>query len=259
MWTVPPMRERQLFRDDTTPVIGTFVSGGVTSLEVLAWTGFDTVCIETEHSARGLMEVIELIRAADACDVPSLVRVQDLSEVGRVLDAGADGVIIPHIDTADQARAAVRSLHYPPDGDRGAGPGRVARHGLGRSSDLPVPLLMLMIESEEAVANVAEIAAVPGVDVLFVGPFDLATSMGVTPGADGHTDAIASVLDACRAAGRRAGIFCRDAASLERWLGSGATFFLLGSDHLFLAKAAREALEQSRTAIARGLAGTVHH
>ncbi|CAN5297249.1 HpcH/HpaI aldolase/citrate lyase family protein [soil metagenome] len=245
------MRNRQLLADPSKPVIGTFVSGGVTSLEVLAWSGFDTVCIETEHATRGIMEVAELIRAADGCDVPSIVRVQDLSEVGRVLDAGADGIIIPHIDDAEQARAAVRSLHYPPTGDRGSGPGRVARHGLGRSADLPSPLLILMVESETAVANISEIAAVPGVDVLFVGPYDLSTSMGVVPDSDSHTSAITAVLDACRLAGRRSGIFCRDTSSLERWLASGATFFLLGSDHQFLAKGAREALEQSRAAIAQ--------
>ncbi len=191
--------------DPTRSILGTFVSGGVTSLEILAWSGFDLVCIETEHAARDVGEVASLIRAADACGVPSLVRVQDLSEIGRVLDAGADGVVIPHVDTADDARACVEAVQYPPRGNRGLGPGRAARHGLGRNGDAGPPATVLMIESARAVENAKEIASVDGVDALFIGPFDLASSMGVTPGTDDHTAAITRAIQDCvsrRAEGR---------------------------------------------------------
>lgn len=242
------MQERS-FANEQEIVVGTFVSGGITGLEILAWTGFDLVCIESEHAARDLVEIVHMIRAADATGVPSIVRVQDLSEVGRVLDAGADGVIVPHIDDRDQALQAVDAFYHPPKGNRGAGPGRAIRYGLGKP-DVADPLLIVMIESVAAVANIADIVTVADIDIFFVGPNDLATSMGVPAGSPEHTAAITTVMEACAAAGRRAGVFVRDAEALAHWQDLGATFFLLGSDHSFLAKAARDALEQSRTAIA---------
>jgi len=245
------VRDHRFFAERTRPIVGTFVSGGITSLEVLGWSGFDFLCIETEHAARGIAEIAALLRAADACGVPSIVRVQDIGEIGRVLDAGADGVIVPHVDTASDARACVRAVRYPPRGDRGLGPGRAARHGLGKNGDTGEPVLILMSESPEAVANAAEIALVDGVDALFVGPFDLANSMGVAPGGDDHHAAITHVIEASIAAGQRAGVFCRDVAALERWSALGATLFLLGSDHGFLADAAASSLERARSILAR--------
>ncbi len=240
------MREHGFLADPSRSILGTFVSGGVTSLEILAWSGFDLVCIETEHAARDVGEVANLIRAADACGVPSLVRVQDLSEIGRVLDAGADGVVIPHVDTADDARACVEAVQYPPRGSRGLGPGRAVRHGLGRSAEVGPPATVLMIESARAVENAAEIASIAGVDALFIGPFDLASSMGVTPGTDDHTAAITRAIQDCLSVGQRAGVFCRDVDALARWAAVGATLFLLGGDHLFLAGAAASALKRGR-------------
>lgn len=242
------MLDRAIREGHGDPVIGTFVSGGVTAMEILAWTGFDVLCIETEHASRDLGEITHLIRAADACGVSSLVRVQDLSEVGRVLDAGADGVVVPHVHSANDAEVSVRTVRYPPTGDRGFGPGRAARYGLGATSEIRDPYVVLMIESPEGVANAAEIAAVEGVDVVFVGPSDLAVSMGVAMGSSEHVEAIRTVLAACAAVGRRSGMFCKDAAGVEFWASEGATFFLVGGDHSFLAGAAAEGLRLARAA-----------
>lgn len=177
-------------------------------VEVAALSGCDLVVLDTEH---GPVEGLAAhVTAARACGADALVRVgsADPVEIGRALDAGAVGVVVPHVRDPGQARAAVAAAHYPPRGTRGfAGYTRAAAHGtvdtaahLRRSAGTRV---VVMIEDADGVAAAAAIAAVDGVDGVLVGPADLAVALGV-PGEVDHGTVVAATA-AVHAAARAAG------------------------------------------------------
>lgn len=221
-------------------IVGTFVGiAAPGAVEVMAWRGFEVVCIDSEHAALGPELIEQMIRAADAAGAEALVRVSGLSpEIGRALDSGACGVVVPHVETAEQARACVTAVRYPPVGDRGAGPGRVTGYAqriasyLGEANDNVA--LVVQVETALGVENAAEIAAVDGVDVVFVGPGDLAVSMGVAMGSPEHSAAVEHVLTTVRDAGKISGIFSLTGDDVPRWAALGAKFYLLSSDLGFL-------------------------
>ena len=230
-------------------MIGSFVGiGHPASVEVLAWAGFELVCIDAEHSAFGAADVESLVRAAAAAGARALVRVSGVGpEISHALDAGADGVVVPRVESAEDARACVSAVRYPPVGARGAGPGRAAQYGrdfagyLARANDDVA--LVLQIETVRGLENVDEIAAVDGVDLIFVGPGDLAVSLGVQGGSDEHSAAVRRIVAAAREAGVDFGIFCLDPADVPTWTGEGARLVLLGGDLGFLAVAAAAAAQ----------------
>ncbi|GGM04979.1 aldolase/citrate lyase family protein [Nakamurella endophytica] len=180
-----------------------------TLIELSGAVGMDFVVVDTEHGPGDQIPLGHHLMAADGAGVPALVRVGALGEVLRVLDQGAAGIVVPHVSDADQARAAVRAAHYPPRGDRGfATYTRRGRHGLAGAAEHLTgsadTLVVAMIEDAAGVAAAAEIAAVDGIDGLFVGPADLSVALGL-PGAVTHpevTSAIAAVHQAARAAGK---------------------------------------------------------
>lgn len=248
----------QGLRDRLTlaPIIGTFV--GLASpavVEILGWNGFDLLCLDAEHSAFGVAEIESLIRASDVVGAAALVRVSELgSEIGRALDWGADGVVVPRIETAAQAREAVERVRYPQVGSRGAGPGRATRYGAEMPAYLARAnagmLLVLQVETAAGVENVAEIAAVDGVDVIFVGPGDLGVSLGVAPGSVEHTKAVDAIIAAADARGVLTGIYCDSAEQVAHYAGRGVKLFLLGADVVFLAQAAALSLQAALAAVA---------
>ncbi len=178
--------------------------------EIMAQAGFDWLVIDMEHGAIGIDSLLPLMQAIELSGCVPLVRLpkQDPSLAKQVMDAGAHGVIVPMITTPQQAEQAVRSIRYPPAGDRGVGLGRA--HGYGaRFAEYLAELaehgiVIVMIEHRDGVDRVDEIAAVPGVDGLFVGPYDLSASYG-TPGQFGHP-LMAKALGRIVAAAERAGI-----------------------------------------------------
>ncbi|MBE0531121.1 MAG: hypothetical protein IH626_09845 [Rhodospirillales bacterium] len=155
--------------------------------EVVALAGFDMVVLDHEHGPSDFLNSISLMQAISATPTTPIVRVpwNDPVYIKRALDIGARGIIIPSVDDAEQAKAAVAACRYPPDGIRGSAYGLVRASDYGFQAeryvaDLPAGLLvMCQIESMKAVGNIDEIAAVEGVDVLFVGPVDLSASMGI--------------------------------------------------------------------------------
>jgi 2-keto-3-deoxy-L-rhamnonate aldolase RhmA len=192
------------------PIAGTFVSiGHPAVVEALAWAGWELVCIDTEHAALGPSEVEALIRAADACGVRAIVRVAAIEpDIARALDAGAAGVIVPRIETPAEAARCVAAARYPPHGARGAGPGRASHYGTQLADRLANAnsdtLLVVQIETALGTANAEAIAAVEGIDVIFVGPGDLSVSLGVAQASAEHAAAIArSSRRPTTAAGRR--------------------------------------------------------
>ncbi len=236
--------------------LGTFVgTASAVTAEVCAAAGFDWLLLDLEHGAGGEEQVRDVVPAAGAYGVPTVVRVESAERIrmGRVLDGGAAGLMLPRMDGAAQVAEAIRHLRYPPAGDRGVATyNRACRFGLDpgaldRADD--EVLVVVQIESAAAVAAVDEIAAVDGVDVLFIGPRDLSHDLGV-PGdvtAPAFADAVRQVLAAAKRHGRAAGLLVNDGAAAAARLEQGFSFVAIGSDSTLLAAAIRRELTLART------------
>jgi 2-keto-3-deoxy-L-rhamnonate aldolase RhmA len=171
--------------EDLHGTVGTWTSLSDPAVaEMAAGGGFDFVVVDTEHTPLGLESVADCVRAVAAKDGSAVVRVpsNDPVRIKRLLDIGPDGLLVPMVDTVAEAEAAVDATRYPPAGDRGVAAARAADYGRTFESyveqahtDLS---LVVQIESAEAVDNAADIAAVDGIDGLFVGPADLSASLG---------------------------------------------------------------------------------
>ncbi len=210
-----------------------------------AASGHEFLFIDMEHGAFSVQEATQICIAALPTGIAPLVRVCTgaLDEGTRLLDNGAMGIVVPHVDTAAQAKQIADAFHYPPMGTRSWG-GPPALYGY-QVSDVALAqreindeiLTTVMIESPEAVRNAREIAAVPGIDVLLFGSFDLTTKLGI-PGQMGHQkliDAYQTVGDACREHGKILGMGgINDNADAARYVGMGCRFVLTGSDHSYV-------------------------
>lgn len=211
----------------------------------MASSGCDWVLLDAEHSPNGLESVLAQLYAMSAYPVAPVVRPPegDTRLIKQYLDLGAQNLLIPMVDSAEQAEAVVRAVRYPLGGERGVGSAlaRSARWNrvegyLGRASE--TISLTVQIESTEAVKNVEAIVAVDGVDAIFVGPSDLAASMGLL-GQQSHPDVVASVLrsiQAARAAGKPAGVNAFVKADADRYIEAGASFVSVGADVAILAR-----------------------
>jgi len=190
------------------PALGTFLKIGHPDVPaLLALAGFDFVVIDMEHAPLGPAEVHLLIGAALGAGLPPLVRVPDhsASTIGRVLDSGAHGVLVPHVSTAGQAAAMVAAARLPPHGKRGYGPtvraGAYGSDTAGYREGAGEALVIPQIEDPEGVAASADILATPGIDHAFVGAADLAASTGLHPDAPEFTALLETVRDAAESAG----------------------------------------------------------
>jgi 2-dehydro-3-deoxyglucarate aldolase/4-hydroxy-2-oxoheptanedioate aldolase len=234
---------------------GTFV-GAATPItaEVCAAAGVDWVLLDLEHGAGGEEQARDVIPAAASYAVPTVVRVESDERIraGRILDQGAAGIMFPRIDTVEQAAACVRHLRYPPAGDRGVATyNRMCRFGLDPAalerSDADV-LGVVQIETRAALEAVEDIAALDGVDVLFVGPRDLSHALDV-PGrtdAPAYLAALDRVLAAARENGKAAGSLVPDGAAARRMAQAGWQFLAIGSDTTLLAVAVSTELRVAR-------------
>ena len=159
--------------------------------EIMARSGFDWLAVDLEHSVISIHEAGDLIRTIDLCGVSPLVRLSanDPVQIKRVMDAGAHGIIVPMVNSADEARRAVSSVRYPPIGQRGVGLARA--QGYGNAFEDYVrwlddeAIVIVQVEHIEAVENLEKILAVDGVDGFIVGPYDLSGSLGI-PGQFDH-------------------------------------------------------------------------
>ncbi|WP_028934232.1 HpcH/HpaI aldolase family protein [Pseudonocardia spinosispora] len=218
--------------------------------EVMGSVGWDFVCVDTQHGLIGDDTLLPILRALDATGTPTLVRVATNAPepIGRALDRGADGVIVPLVDSAEQARAAVNACHHPPRGTRSYGPTRV---GWRAAATGAAPVCVVMIETRAGVAALGEIVAVEGLDAVFVGPSDLALAVGkpldAQHGSDPEYDTLlGSIASRCREAGLPAGIYSASPAHVQRYRRLGFTFFAVMSDVSLLRAAAAARLAESR-------------
>jgi 2-keto-3-deoxy-L-rhamnonate aldolase RhmA len=216
-----------------------------------AATGHDWMFIDCEHGAFSVQETTQLCIAALPTGVTPIVRVcaGALDEATRALDNGALGIVVPHVDTATDARRIADAFHYPPMGHRSwGGPPAVYGYQPPSAAEAQVAinaeiLTIVMLESPEAVRNADAIAGVPGVDVLFIGTSDLTAELGIS-GQMGHSrviDAYQAVGDACRKHGKVLGMGgVYDEENASRYVAMGARFLLTGSDHSYIVAGAKE-------------------
>ena len=187
-----PNRIKQVMRDGGLALVSHVGFADPAVVEIIAKAGFDGAFIDMEHSVFDLQTVGEMIRVADLCDITPVVRVPDENPktILRVLDMGAQGIQVPHIAGAEGARKAVEAVRYPPIGDRGgAGSTRAAGYGSVpwvehmKTSNEEI-LLIVMTEDKQSLADIADIAAVDGVDLIALGPTDISTALGMTDPSD---------------------------------------------------------------------------
>lgn len=232
------------------------MSGSPVSAEALGFAGYDFLVLDMEHGPNDVPRILGLLQAVAGTPASSVVRLpwNDMVTVKQLLDCGAQSLMFPYIQNAQEARRAVASTRYPPQGVRGvAGMSRASRYGgvtdylREASSELCVAL---QLETAEAVANLAEIAEVPGVDCIFIGPGDLSASLGHLGNTD-HPDvqkALASAAKACASAGKPCGILASSAARAADYLGYGYSWAAVGSDLGLMMGAARNDLKTLRGA-----------
>jgi 2-dehydro-3-deoxyglucarate aldolase/4-hydroxy-2-oxoheptanedioate aldolase len=220
----------------------------VEPVEIMAFAGFDFVIVDLEHAPLTLETAYRLINLAALSGMSPLVRVPDHgpSTIQRVLDAGAHGVLVPHVDSVDEARVVARAVRFPPHGDRGAGgTSRAGQWGLRPTPDYLAfgnerALCVPQLESAPAVEAAADIVALDGIDAIFVGAADLALSMGAGPGDPRVPDLIAHAIECATAAGKPCGLaFGGDPAAGANAAAKGAGFVVLSNDTTLLATAAR--------------------
>jgi 4-hydroxy-2-oxoheptanedioate aldolase len=245
-------------------LFGVFVNlGSALTAEIIGAAGYDWALIDLEHGAGDEGGVLPQIQAMEHTPVVPLVRIESSSRprFHRVLDFGAAGIMVPRVDSVEQAREAIAGLHYPPKGTRGvAQMNRACEFGAGFREYMTGAadrlLGIVQIESPAAVRHAGEIAVVDGVDVLFVGPTDLSHSMGIL-GQTEHpafVEALAAVAAAAKKAGKACGILLRNPEETQRFLSLGYTFLGCGSDASLLRSAAHAQLAALRQAAAASLA-----
>jgi 4-hydroxy-2-oxoheptanedioate aldolase len=231
------MKVLQVFKDKLStgePVYGPFMKTvDAAFVECAGYSGFDFVILDMEHGPAGFSDLQNLIRGAEAAGLVPIVRTYDSSEaaIGKALDLGAGGVQIPQIQSAEQAKEVVRAARYFPKGERGVC--RFVR--AANYSSTPrgeyferanEALIILQVEGKEALNRLDSILSVEGVDILFIGPYDLSQSLGV-PGQVSHpsvVEAIRSITEQAKKAGVVTGVFCDTFEAATLWRNAGIQY-----------------------------------
>jgi 2-dehydro-3-deoxyglucarate aldolase/4-hydroxy-2-oxoheptanedioate aldolase len=228
------------------PLLGTLLTLPAPELaEVTAAAGLDWLFVDMEH---GLLDFVAVQRIVQAVGhvCPCIVRVPtgEAIAIAKALDTGAAGIIVPHVTTADEAKAIVRAAHNPPSGARSLGVARAQGYGSriadAIARDTGRIAVVAQVEHVDGVANIAEIVAVPGVSAVFIGPFDLSASLG-KPGEIGAPDveqAIGEVVSACAARTLPCGVFVASGEAARRAFAAGHSLVCAMTDTLLLAGAA---------------------
>ncbi len=224
------------------------------SAELMGQAGFDSVTVDLQHGVQDYRSMVACFQAMQASPVLPMARVpwNEPGIIGKVLDAGAYGVICPMVNTAGEAEALVRAVRYPPRGQRSNGPVRAGMYGgtAYQATANEEVLCIPMIETRQAVANLDAILDVGGVDAVYIGPSDLGFSLGLPPVLDREEPEILAiyqaVLDATHARGQRAGVHCASPAYAVRMLRMGFDLVTPDTDAGLLLGAARAAVQGVR-------------
>ncbi|MGE4490663.1 MAG: HpcH/HpaI aldolase/citrate lyase family protein [Kiritimatiellales bacterium] len=245
------------------PTLGSWMQiGHPVPAEILANAGFEWVCVDAEHTDIGVAGVIGIMRAMAHTDTVPVVRVSQNStiEIRQMLDAGARGIIVPMVNTVEDAENAVAAAKYPPHGVRGFGFCRANQHGSTFDEYIKEAnddiFVVAQIEHITGVENIEAILQVEGIDGAFIGPYDLSGSLSIPGKLDDPRveDALKKVLEACRAAGKPAGlhVVAPDPKQITAALNKGFTFLALSVDALFMDRSARECLTEAQAVLRNG-------
>ena len=235
---------------------GVFVSMWCPAIvEIIGHIGFDFVILDAEHSPMSAESCQHMVRAADCVNITPIIRVgmNIRQNILRYLDIGALGVLMPQINSKAEVETVIESVKYPPEGRRGLAGVRAANYGLTGSLGDYVKeanretMVIVQVETMQAVGNLKEILAVPGTDVIFIGPTDLSSAMGY-PGQANHPEVqkmIDYLVDEIRTAGKAAGTVAYDLDTLRRCKERGFQYIAYNVGPM-LAKSGREYLEAAR-------------
>lgn len=221
--------------------------------ELLGRVGFDYICIDTQHGLSDHATMLRIIQTLESSNATTIVRVpwNEPGVIGRTLDAGAQGIIIPMVNSRDEAQAAVAACRYAPDGARSWGPTRIAGRydSYTPESANAMVACIPMIETAKAVDEINEILSVPGIDAIYVGPADLSITLGQPPAADNNGDfaeAIDRILEACADHGVIPGIHANPALYAKR-AEQGFRMITVCNDSTALTGGARRMLDDARS------------
>jgi 2-keto-3-deoxy-L-rhamnonate aldolase RhmA len=243
---IASFRDRLLARE---LLVGTFLKTPSAAVaEIIGMSGLDCTCVDAEHAPFDRAALDTVVLAARAHDLPSLVRVTqaDPSEILNALDVGATGVVLPHIASAAAAAQAAAACRYGRNGRGYAGSSRAAGYTTRSMASIIAAAnasvcVVAQIEDEAALQQIDAIAAVDGIDCLFIGRMDLTVSLGAaSPDEPRVIEAVEAICAAGRRHGRCVGMFTTTTAEAIRWRAEGASFFLLGSDQQWVLQGSRE-------------------
>ena len=222
---------------------------------MLAVSGFDAVIVDLEHGPTTRSELTTVVSAAQGAGLFAIARLGTSSddEIGRVLDSGVDGLLVPHVSSATEAETIVRAGRFPPTGDRSINPytrgNAYGVDGSNRYADVDTGVaLVAMVEGAGALSSLEAIGRTPGLDGIFVGPVDLSSSLGF-PGQPEHpqvVEAVRDVLARIRAAGLAAGVYAPTPEAAARWLEAGAGLVALSADSAMLVRSLTEWASQAK-------------
>lgn len=234
-------------------VIGTFIEMGHPDVtEILSHMGFDWLLIDGEHSPMGFESMERMLQSMSGSDCTPIIRPQwnDPVIIKRILDIGAYGVLVPWVNSKEEAEAAVRSCKYPPEGIRGWGPRRAARWDpeYRETADEEI-IVSVQIETQKALDNLDDIVGVDGIDACYVGPWDLSNNLGysVPPKYDDprFIEALDKVVETAEEHGKPAGLFC-NMDNIGWAIEKGFRYNTVGSADSFMMFGARNALERAK-------------
>lgn len=226
------------------------------AVELIGRAGFDYVILDLEHGPSTLESVEHMVMAAELAGIAPLARVatNDPYFIDVALDRGVHGVMVPHITTAAEAERAIRATRYAPEGDRGLHTNiRATRHHADDVTEYcrqanESMFVSLLVEGKEGIDNLEEIAALPGYDALFIGPYDLSQSLSLPGDVRGEavTGAIRRAIGLSERNGKAAGTFAGTIEDANRWLEEGIRFLLYSTDNAIFFHACRSAARQIR-------------
>ena len=251
-----PNKIKQMWQEGKPVTLGWVSIANSFSAEVMARQGFDAMCIDLQHGTTGMSDLLAMLQAVSQTDATPVVRVpwNDPATIMKALDFGAYAIIVPLINTAEDAARAVAACRYPPTGMRSSGPIRAMHYGgadyLARADGEIV--VIAMVETKEGLANLDAICATPGLDAIYIGPSDLSFALGLTPRMDNpdplHLETCDRIREAAHKHGKKACMHCASAEFAAGAIKRGFDLVMLTSDINCMVAGAKKQLDDLKAA-----------
>ena len=253
-----PSKLKQMWKEGKPVTLGWISVANTFTAEVMARQGFDALCVDLQHGATGMSDLLPMLQAISQTDATPVVRVgwNDTATIMKALDLGAYAIIVPLVSTAEDAAKAVAACRYPPTGVRSSGPLRAIQYGgpdYLTHADSEI-IVMAMIETKEGLENLDAICATPGLDAVYIGPADLSFALGLAPKADNadplHMATCDKIREAAHRHGKKACMHCMSAAFAAGAVKRGFDLVMLTSDLNSMIAGARKQLDDLKAALA---------